>query len=137
MAFDLANSYINNTTKHYSAMKKTAFMLTFAFWLVSIAGLSQPDKEKAAIKAVIAKETESFMNVDRKTWSDLWLPVPYAYWSYSDSTGTNYVDGWENITKTFDEYFRTQKPSRSKITNVWQEVRVYGNGAYARFLQRE
>ena len=116
-------------------MKKTAFLISF--WLVYIAGLCQDDKEKTAIKNVVARETESFMNVDRKAWSDLWLPVTYAYWSYSDSTGVNYVEGWKNIDQTFDEYFRTQKPSRSKITNVWQEIRVYGTGAYVRFLQRE
>ena len=100
------------------------------------ASFAQEDKEKAAIRAVVERETESYFGVDKKTWKDMWMPVSYAYWSYSDSTRTNVVDGWENIEKTFDEYFRTQKPSRSKIIYVWQEIRIYGNGAYVRFQQR-
>jgi Domain of unknown function (DUF4440) len=94
----------------------------------------QVDQE--AIKAVIAKETQSFMNVDRKNWAETWHPASYSYWSYSDSTGTSFVQGWEALNKTFDEYFKTQKPSKAKITNEWIEVRVYGNGAYARFVQK-
>jgi hypothetical protein len=92
--------------------------------------------DQAAIKAVVAKETSSFMNVDYKSWSDTWLKAPYAYWSYSDSTGTSFVEGWEALSKTFDEYFKTSKPSKAIITNEWQEVRVYGNGAYVRFVQK-
>jgi hypothetical protein len=92
--------------------------------------------EITAIKAVVSKETSSFMNVDYKSWSDTWLKVPYAYWSYSDSTGTSFVEGWEALNKTFDEYFKTAKPSKSLITNEWQEVRIYGSGAYVRFIQK-
>lgn len=116
---------------------KTKILIPIASLLlaINIAALAQDDKEKTAIKNVVARETEAFMNLDHKTWADSWLPATYAYWSYSDSTGTNFVDGWQNIEKTFEEYFRTQKPSNSKITNIWQEVRVYGNGAYVRFIQ--
>jgi hypothetical protein len=89
-----------------------------------------------AIKAVIAKETTSFMNVDYKAWADTWLKVPYAYWSYSDSSATSFVEGWQNLTKTFDEYFKTAKPSKATVTNEWQEIRVYGKGAYVRFVQK-
>ncbi|MFM8911495.1 MAG: hypothetical protein ACKOE6_01090, partial [Flammeovirgaceae bacterium] len=117
-------------------MKHTASVLIVSLWaLVSVTAMAQ-QKDIEAIKAVIAKETSSFMNVDRKNWSDTWLKVPYAYWSYSDSTSTSFVEGWEALNKTFDEYFRTQKPSRASITNEWQEVRVYGNGAYVRFVQK-
>ncbi len=110
------------------------FSFTGLFWLVYITTSAQVDKE--AIKAVITKETQSFMNVDRKTWAETWHQAPYSYWSYSDSTGTSFVEGWEALNKTFDEYFKTQKPSKAKITNEWIEVRVYGTGAYARFVQK-
>jgi Calcium/calmodulin dependent protein kinase II association domain len=120
------------------AMKRTAALMTICLMLGGFVAFSQTSQSKdiEAIKSVVARETESFMNVDRKTWSESWLQSPYSYWSYSDSTNSNFVDGWENINKTFDEYFKTQKPSRSKITNFWQEVRIYGNGAYVRFTQR-
>lgn len=108
--------------------------LTCLCLLISIAAFAQTDLE--AIKTVIGKETQSFMNVDRKNWAENWHPAPYSYWSYSDSTGTSFVEGWEALNKTFDEYFKTQKPSKAKITNEWIEVRIYGNGAYARFVQK-
>ncbi len=117
-------------------MKQTPAILTACVWtLVSVSALAQ-QKDVEAIKAVIARETSSFMNVDRKNWSDMWLKAPYCYWSYSDSTGTSYVEGWDAMNRTFDEYFRTQKPSKATITNEWQEIRVYGNGAYVRFVQK-
>lgn len=117
-------------------MKQNAcFLIIGLCAFVSVTALAQ-QKDVEAIKAVIAKETSSFMNVDRKNWSDTWLKAPYAYWSYSDSTGTSFVEGWEALNKTFDEYFRTQKPSKATITNEWQEIRVYGNGAYVRFVQK-
>jgi len=108
--------------------------LTCLCLLISITAFAQTDLE--AIKTVIGKETQSFMNVDRKNWAETWHPAPYSYWSYSDSTGTSFVEGWEALNKTFDEYFKTQKPSKAKITNEWIEVRIYGNGAYARFVQK-
>lgn len=102
--------------------------------LPSLPGTAQ--KEQDLIKAVIEKETQSFFRVDRKGWEESWLKTPYAYWSYSDSTGTSYVEGWDQLTKTFDDYFKTAKPNQAKITNQWIEIRLYGTGAYARFIQR-
>ena len=97
---------------------------------------NQQDKEKEAIKAVIARETTSFFQVDYKNWADSWHKVPYAYWSYSDSTGTSFVEGWDALDKTFHEYFRTQKPSNAIVENEYVDIRIYGTGAYARFIQR-
>lgn len=107
---------------------------------------AQDSKEVAAIKAVLEKETQSFFNVNRKEWEDSWLKVPYAYWSYSDSTGTSYIEGWDNISKSFDEYFKTQIASRpidvahqsSKviIDRKWHDIRIYGNGAYVHYTQK-
>ena len=102
--------------------------------LPSLPGTAQ--KEQDLIKAVIEKETQSSFRVDRKGWEESWLKTPYAYWSYSDSTGTSYVEGWDQLTKTFDDYFKTAKPNQAKITNQWIEIRLYGTGAYARFIQR-
>ena len=78
---------------------------------------AQSDSEKEAIKSVIEQETASFMNLDYKTWSSLWSKVPYAYWSYSDSTGTSYIEGWDNLNSTYSDYFKNSKPSKGEITN--------------------
>ena len=117
-------------------MKKFAIKLLIVSLLMlpSLPGTAQ--KEQDLIKAVIEKETQSFFRVDRKGWEESWLKTPYAYWSYSDSTGTSYVEGWDQLNKTFDDYFKTAKPNQAKITNQWIEIRLYGTGAYARFIQR-
>ena len=116
-------------------MKKIAFILmTGTTLLVTIATHAQD--EKAAVKAVIEKETTAFFGVDRKNWEANWLKAPYAYWSYADSTGGSFVEGTDNIQKNFNEYFQTAKPSKSKIDREWLEVKVYGKGAYVRFIQK-
>jgi hypothetical protein len=111
------------------------FTLVFLIICGMPQAFSQP-KETDAIKAVIAKETSSYFNVDYKGWADTWLKVPYAYWSYSDSTNTSFVEGWDALNNSKASYFKNSKPSRATITNEWQEVRIYGNGAYVRFIQR-
>ena len=102
---------------------------------ISTISVAQPN-DLAAIKAVIAKETQSFFSVDRKNWEDCWWKVPYAYWSYSDSTSTSYIEGWDGLDKTFDRYFKTSKPSSAEIINEWLDVRIFGTGAYVRFVQK-
>ncbi|NOT76581.1 MAG: hypothetical protein HOP08_16755 [Cyclobacteriaceae bacterium] len=92
--------------------------------------------ESSAVKAVIEKETTSFFAVDKKNWEGTWLKAPYAYWSYADSTSGSFVEGTEKIMENFNEYFKTAKPSKSKIERVWLEVRIYNKGAYVRFIQK-
>ncbi|HZY81019.1 MAG TPA: hypothetical protein VFE50_15960 [Cyclobacteriaceae bacterium] len=126
-------------------MKKiTAILATVFVGLITFTAAAQDDK--AAIKAIIEKETLTFFNADRKGWEETWVHAPYVYWSYSDSTGTSFIEGWESLTKSFDEYFRTQVANRSidvahqsqklTIDRTWKEVRVYGNGAFAHYIQR-
>lgn len=128
-------------------MKNTKLLfLTGLFTLIITSLVAQDPKEVAAIKAVIEKETLSFFKVNRKDWEDSWAHVPYAYWSYSDSTGTSFIEGWEGVKKSFDEYFRTQVSSRQidvahqatdvKIERIWNSFRIYGNGAYVRYNQK-
>ena len=128
-------------------MKKTILaLMACCCWLLVSPVLAQNDKETAAIKAAIEKETLAFFNVDKKGWVESWAQVPYAYWSYSDSTGTSFVEGWEAIAKTFEEYFRTQTASRHidvahddvKLTvdRIWKDIRIYGTGAFAQYTQK-
>src|SRR5258706_12069408 len=118
-------------------MKTTVkFYLSTLFTALAITLTAAQPNDIAAIKAVIARETQSFFSVDRKSWENCWLQVSYAYWSYSDSTSASYIEGWEGLAKTFESYFKTAKPSNAEIINEWIEVRVYGNGAYVRFIQK-
>jgi hypothetical protein len=116
-------------------LKKIIIVILVGFSWFSITPLSAQD-EIEAIKAVIAKETSAFMNVDYKAWTDTWVKAPYTYWSYSDSTTTSFVDGWDALNKTYAQYFNDSRPSHAEITNEWIEIRVYGTGAYARFIQK-
>lgn len=116
---------------------KKKIQVSILFLLMGVGPLCfGQEAEKEAIKQVVMQETDSYLGVDQNAWFETWMHVPYAYWSFSTKEGTQFVDGWDNIQKTFDEYFKTQKPSRSKVTYAWQEIRVYGNGAYVRFRER-
>jgi len=108
-------------------------LFSLLFFVVS-SRLTAQDEE--AIKAVIAKETSAFMNVDYKGWADTWLKVPYTYRTYSDATTSSHIEGWDKLNKTFAEYFRTARPAHTEITNDWIEIKIYGNGAYVRFTQK-
>jgi hypothetical protein len=88
-----------------------------------------------AIKAVIERETKAYFSIDYKTWMECWIHSPSAYWSYADQEGINYFEGWKSIEVGFNDYFVTSKPANIQIDRTWQEVKVYGNGAYARFKQ--
>ena len=116
-------------------MKSYPIILTILIALgTSITSAAQPDKD--AIKSVIERETTAFFGVDKKAWQSFWLQSGYTYWSYSDSTGGSFVEGTANIQKNFEEYFVTAKPSKSKIEREWLEIRIYGKGAYVRFIQK-
>jgi len=124
-------------------MKTISLPLLGLLWLLSASVTAQEEK---AIKAAIEKETSAFFNLDRKGWEDAWLAAPYVYWSYSDSTGTSFIEGWDAVKKSFDPYFKTQVPNRQidvahgskpiTIDRIWKEIRIYGNGAFARYTQK-
>lgn len=97
---------------------------------------TQKKSETDLIKEAIVRETDAFFQIDYKTWMDSWVHAPHAYWSLVDASGTSYYEGWEAIEIGFTDYFVTSKPSNTQVERTWQEVRVYGNGAYARFRQR-
>ncbi len=126
-------------------ISKSLFLAGLLSFMISSLA-AQDAKEVAAIKATIEKETLSFFNVNQKDWEDSWLQAPYAYWSYSDSTGTSFIEGWDAIKKNFADYFKTHVANRQidvahqskavKIDRTWKSIRIYGNGAYVRYTQQ-
>ncbi len=91
--------------------------------------------DEQAIKAVIERETDAYFKIDYNNWIDSWSHVPYAYWSFADKTGINYFEGWRAIETGFADYFVTTKPLAIEIERIWEDLRVYKDGAYARFRQ--
>lgn len=114
---------------------KRSYCLFFLSLLFGTSAFAQ-EAEKEAIRRVVMQETESYLGVDYETWSDTWVQAPVAYWSFSDKDGSQFISGWDNIQKTFESYFQSQKPSKHKISYTWQDIRVYAGGAYVRFQQK-
>ncbi len=118
--------------------------LSFLLILAACAAWGQsPSRGKATglpndedkIKQLIERETKAFFEIDYNTWKDCWAHVPYAFWSFADTTDVNYFAGWDAIHEGFANYFKTSKPSAAKIERKWISIKIYGNGAYARFVQ--
>ena len=91
--------------------------------------------DEEAIKAIIERETRAYFSVDYKNWMESWSHAPYAYWSYADTAGINYFEGWKAIEIGFTDYFVTSRPSDIEIDRTWEDLRIYKDGAYARFKQ--
>jgi hypothetical protein len=97
--------------------------------------IAQKLTDEHAIKSVIEKETEAYFNIDYDEWMNSWSHVPYAYWSYADTAGISDYKGWKAIETGFADYFVTNKPVTIEVERTWEDLRVYKNGAYARFKQ--
>ena len=123
------------TILRFSPLTVTLFMLVLAGH-VQAQKSNATSKEISNIKAVIEKETKAFFEIDQKAWSDCWAHVPYAFWSFADTTDVNSFSGWEAINHGFADYFASSKPSTAIIDREWLDVKVFGNGAYVRFTQK-
>jgi hypothetical protein len=115
-------------------MKKSIVTIAICLLLV-LAADAQKVNDIAAIKAVIERETRAYFGIDYKTWMESWVHSPSAFWSYADSSGITNHAGWKAIEIGFTDYFVTSKPTDTQIERTWEDVKVYGNGAYARFKQ--
>jgi hypothetical protein len=116
-------------------MKKSIVIFALCL-LLAVSVNAQKVNDVEAIKALIERETKAYFNIDYKTWMESWIHSPSALWSFADSTGITTHEGWKAIEIGFTDYFVTSKPDyNTHIERNWQEVKVYGNGAYARFKQ--
>lgn len=118
-----------------------AVLVLISFSLSAQKNKKEQDKElirqeTEAIKSVIVKETKSFFETDKTSWKECWVQAPHAYWSFADSTDVNFYKGWDNIEKGFADYFKHSKPAQVKIENSWDNVKIYGTGAFVSFRQR-
>lgn len=119
-------------------MKKSLIFFSICLFLAVSTRAQKVNKvnDVDAIKTVIEQETKAYFGIDYKTWMESWIHTPSAYWSYADSEGITSYEGWKAIEIGFTDYFVTSKPLDIRVDRTWQEIKVYGNGAYARFKQR-
>lgn len=114
---------------------KPLHLLALCLFLLPGTLAAQAKGEADAIKAVIERETKAFFEIDAKAWADTWAHAPYAFWSFADTTDVNSFSGWAEIERGFSEYFKHSKPSTANIVRTWHDIKIFGNGAYARFTQ--
>ena len=114
---------------------KTILISMAAVLFLSLPLLSQRMTDEEAIKAVIERETQAYFSIDYENWMGSWSHVPYAYWSYADDNGINDFEGWKAIEIGFTDYFVTSKPVVTEVERTWEDLRIYKDGAYARFKQ--
>jgi hypothetical protein len=129
-------------------MKKSAIFIIWILAIASVSSIAQGKRKKEikspvdemqeieSVKAAIDRESKAFFEIDYKSWAESWAHVPYAYWSFADTTDVNYFEGWESIEKGFDDYFKKSTASKAKMKRTYNDVRVHGNAAYARFTQK-
>jgi hypothetical protein len=74
------------------------------------------EKEKAAIRKVIEKETESFFGRDYEAWKSNYAQTDYAFqaWSNNDGTFDSNV-GWDDINQQIGKYI-SDNPLKSHPT---------------------
>ena len=114
---------------------KKSLMSMAAVLLLPLSLMGQKMTDEDAIKAVLERETKAFFRIDYDNWMDSWSHVPYAYWSYADTAGITDHEGWKAIEIGFTDYFVTSKPTSIEIEQEWEDLRIYKNGAYARYKQ--
>jgi hypothetical protein len=101
---------------------------------------SELEKEKEAIKAVIAKETESYYKQDFENWKDTYVDQPYfrsyGYWEgYPERV--RYYNGFDTLEafkkKQFEQNKTLWKGSREERRN--ENFRIYPGMAWYTFEQ--
>ena len=97
-------------------------------------GLAQTD-DKVAIKAVIERETQSWIKRDAKAMADCWADVPEAGHLYSVPDGKGTVVYSPDIEKAITTLAAGQQPSSDTFQNTDYQIRINGNGAFTQFDQ--
>ncbi len=118
-------------------MKSTLFTLIFTAIALTISiqnGLAQTD-DKAAIKAVVERETQSWIKRDAKAMADCWANVPEATHLYSLPDGKGTVVYNPDIEKAIATFASGQQPTSDTFQNTDYQIRVSGNAAFTQFDQ--
>jgi len=99
------------------------------------------DKEKAEIKEVITKETESFFNRDYDQWAKYWIKKEYSFRAGNGPDSTYAMYGWKSISyhiKNYDqETYKDKKGGKYKSTKRENFIIRFNseNSAYAKWEQ--
>jgi len=98
------------------------------------------EQEKEAILKTLNDETEAAFRRDYMAWKDNWVHDPdisKVYIDFADSTFSESV-GWEEISgfvKKFIEEHPIPEPVPKLLDSI--DVRLYGNGAWVTYEQKD
>lgn len=136
---------LNCITSNLIVMKQIFFLLGFCILFTNCT--QQPatitvdfEKEKAAIQAVIAKETASYYKQDFEAWKSTYLQSPvfrkFGYWEGYQEKVISFI-GFEALAadkkKQFDANETLWKGSTEERTN--ENIRISNNMAWYTFEQ--
>lgn len=118
--------------------------LIFLFFLMPCLRAQNPQEE--AIKNVIINETEHFLNVDFKAWSESFVQEPYFLWSVTNGGEPGDVitnRGWEEFWRAMKTNWFDAKPEawakemrKSTVTRHNWTIQIRGDVAWVHYLQR-
>ncbi|GAB3499813.1 hypothetical protein GCM10027341_23890 [Spirosoma knui] len=93
--------------------------------------------DEAAIRNVIADESDAFFTKNREKWASHWAHEPYVSWTaQGGATSILTQAGWDAYSRMFEGYFTDPTPSPAttfKRENM--QVTIVDKAATATFLQ--
>jgi hypothetical protein len=121
-------------------MKTKLFVLLTLIGLSALAAFKSPTPvdDEAAIKAVIAAETQAFFDLNFAAWSDLWLQSAHDSQAWNNRDGSIfYTVGWDKVSAGAKSWIdaATKQPNPPNITRENWDFHFNGDMAAVGFDQ--
>lgn len=117
-------------------MKKSIFLLLSLVLLLSSCQDNAQTAEQAAVKEVIARETEMFCALNMEKWSATRTQSENNLTISANSGGINITRGWQKELAAAAAAFKdSEKDAKMQVERTNWNIRVSGNVAWATFDQ--
>lgn len=115
---------------------KKFLLLPFAALLLVCFFAFEPANENDAIKAVIEKETTSYLNRDLTAWATCFAQDDNTVYIGAMASGPYYVEGWKNLQADAEtEKAKNPGPFKHKITRTNMRISQCEKIAFVTFDQ--
>lgn len=111
----------------------STLLLLATAWLITMQAAVAQSADVKAIKAVIERETSSWIKRDAKAMTDCWANIPEAGQLYSAPNGV--VGYHPEMPNGIKEAVAGQKPTGETFKNTNYQIRIKGDAAFAQFDQ--
>jgi Domain of unknown function (DUF4440) len=121
-------------------MKSLSFLLIALFSLFSLTAFvpSATPEDDAAIKAVIAAETQAFFDRDFNAWANCWLQSAHDSQAWNNRDGSVFYNvGWDKVGAGAKAWIESNpKPAKAPVISRDQwNIHVSGDMASVSFQQ--